>query len=59
MPEYKLYLLDSQNQVCKRIDMDCREDGHAVKLVSVYITHTSMELWQGERLVKRFERQEP
>ena len=59
MADYQLYLLDSQDHIRKRIDLECRDDAHAVEVVGEHISHMAMELWQGERLVKRFQREDP
>ncbi len=57
MADYKLYFLNRSDHVRKRIDLDCRDDAHAIEVVGEHIKDApfAMELWQGSRLVKRFD----
>ncbi len=57
MPDYRLYFLDRSDHVRRALDLDCRDDGHAISVVSDHLSHNAMELWQGDRLVRRFQAQ--
>ncbi len=52
---YQLYLISADGELRKRVELDCRDDAHAIAAVEESISDQAMELWQGERLVKRFE----
>jgi hypothetical protein len=55
--DYRLYFMDRNNRIRRGIDLDCRDDAHAVDVVAEHATEAwfGMELWQRDRLVKRFE----
>jgi hypothetical protein len=53
---YRLYLLDAKNHIRKRLDLECRDDAHALEVVGEHALESAAELWLGSRLVKRFER---
>jgi hypothetical protein len=55
MPDYHVYFLDSGNHIRRRMDMQCDDDDHAIQIVREHLSHNAMELWRGDRLVKRFE----
>lgn len=61
MPDYKLYFMDKRNHISRRVDLDCRDDAHAVEVVGEHAGNAdfAMELWQADRLVKRFEPTHP
>ncbi len=52
---YQLYLISADGELRKRVELDCRDDAHAIAAVEESISDQAMELWQGDRLVKRFE----
>ncbi len=53
---YYLYFFDIHNHVRRRLDLECRDDDHAIEAVNEHRHTMAMELWQGARMVKRFER---
>ena len=55
MADYKLYLFDTHDHVRRRVDLECRDDAHAIGLVAEHLWHNRAELWQGGRMVRRFE----
>jgi len=57
MPEYRLYLLDERRHVRRRLDLDCRDDAHALAVISEHLPDEAMELWEGARMVRAFEPQ--
>ena len=54
MAGYRLKFLDAQGEQRHGIDLECDDDAHAIRVVQEHLVHDRMELWQGERLVKRF-----
>jgi hypothetical protein len=51
---YRIYFFDSAGYVARRIDLDCRNDDHAIAAASEYINGEPMELWHFARFVRRF-----
>jgi hypothetical protein len=51
---YRLYLLDDRDHITSAMDLECEDDAHAVRLAETSL-NAPMELWQGARLVKRFD----
>lgn len=58
MVDYRLYFMDANNHIRRRVDLDCRDDAHAIEVVGEHAPHGRVELWQRDRLVKRFESDE-
>ena len=58
MVDYQLYFLAADERVQRRLEFECRDDAHAVSVVAEHASHQATELWQGERLVRRFEAQD-
>jgi hypothetical protein len=54
--DYKLYFLDPEGHIRQRVDIDCEDDERAIRTVAERATGEAMELWEGARLVKKFER---
>ena len=52
---YHLFLISADGELRQRVELDCRDDAHAIAAIEDSISDQAMELWQGERLVKRFE----
>ena len=55
MAGYRLHFLNALGEATRGIDLDCTDDDQAVAVVQEHLIHDRMELWQGERLVKRFD----
>ena len=55
MPDYYLYYLDGADHIRRRLEIECRDDAHAIKVVREHSPTRAMELWQSDRMVKRFE----
>ena len=55
MRQYRLYFLDGGDHIRRRLDLECDDDAHAIAVVSEHISPGAMELWDGDRLVKRFD----
>ena len=54
MRAYQLYFLDGGDRDRRRMDLECEDDGQAVAVISEHLSPGAMELWEGERLVRRF-----
>ena len=54
--DYRLYFIDANNHIRRRVDLECRDDAHAIEVVGEHAPEGGVELWQGARLVKRFDR---
>jgi hypothetical protein len=56
MPNYQIHFLDVWGCVVRTVKLDCQGDDHARWLFEQQATGLiAMELWQGERLVERYE----
>jgi len=55
MPGYRLYLLDGVGHIRGFAELECLDDEHAVAVAEERGVHATMELWEGARLVRRFE----
>jgi hypothetical protein len=53
---YRLLFLGSDGDVTNVLELGCKDDGRALALVDDIPGLSKMELWQGDRLVKRYER---
>ncbi len=51
---YRLYLLDDKDHIRSATDLECEDDAQAIHLAETSLS-APMELWQGARLVKRFD----
>ena len=54
MAEYHLYFLSPDGQIWPTIQLECRDDTHAIEAVAEHRDGTPMELWQLDRLVECF-----
>ncbi len=54
MPGYRLQFLNSEGKPTRAIELECVDDAQAVAVVQEHLIHDPMELWEGERLVRRF-----
>jgi hypothetical protein len=52
MPEYRLYLIDSDGGVSKPpITIECKGDDEALVRSRDYASHNTIEIWQSDRWV--------
>ncbi len=55
MPDHRLYFFDAKGRVRHALNLpDCKDDAHAIAVVTESVREDAMELWQGDRLVKAF-----
>jgi len=53
--DYRLFLLDAQDHVSRALVLECDDDEQAIAEAGRSEHDGAMELWQGARVVKRFE----
>jgi len=56
---YKLHFISRSGRVEARAELEATDDAKAIGLAEKQLDGRPMELWHGDRLVKRFERVEP
>jgi hypothetical protein len=54
MPSYRLYFLDAEGHIKRRVELDCCDDDEAIEQASKHDIGHGMELWNGPRRVKGF-----
>ena len=54
MSSYRLYFLDAEGHIKRRMELDCRDDDEAIEQASKHDLGSGMELWNGSRRVKVF-----
>ena len=55
MTDYRLYLLDIEGHIRRAVDLECEDDGEAVETARRQVKDAPMELWQGARVVRKFD----
>ena len=55
MPHYRAYFLQRDNSISSALDLDCRDDAHAIETVTGMGRADPVELWQGARRIARIE----
>ncbi len=53
--EYRLYFIDRTSRICDVATFDSISDEQAVLLAGRYARGQPMELWRGDRLVRRLQ----
>jgi hypothetical protein len=53
---YRLYFLDAADRIRHAIDMECEDDATAIATAEPQADGRTMELWNRDRLVRRFAR---
>jgi hypothetical protein len=59
LPHYRIYFLDDDGQLASAQDLAAADDREAVKKARQLLDRQDIELWDGERLVGRFEHDRP
>lgn len=54
MAYYRLYFLDKSDRIGQVIDMECADDAAAIEAVAGRDDGRRMELWNQDRVVRRF-----
>jgi hypothetical protein len=55
MAHYRIYTIGSDGHFTSAIDLDCADDQAAVESAKQFIGDHGVELWQGDRLIAKFE----
>jgi hypothetical protein len=55
MAHYRVYFLDGASHINEAAALDCENDEEAIKKATGIRYSHAIEVWQGERLVKRIE----
>jgi hypothetical protein len=53
MQEYRVYLLDSDGDIARRIDLVCEDDDAARQHARQLVDGHAVELWAGTRLIEQ------
>ncbi len=56
--DYRLYFFEGRH-IVHVVELDCKDDADAVRLVAEHVDGRAMELWQRGRLVKEFPADDP
>lgn len=59
MSGYRLHFISRSGRVEDRAELEAADDAKAIGLAEKRLDSRCVELWHGERLVKKFERMEP
>jgi hypothetical protein len=57
--DYRLYLMGADGHIRHAVTLDCVNDRAAIEIAEGHRDTPAMELWQRDRLVRRFERTAP
>jgi hypothetical protein len=49
--DYRLYLIGPNGHISRAIELDCRDDEHALQTVREHVLSVKAELWQMTRRV--------
>jgi hypothetical protein len=57
VPDYRVYLLDPDGHVIRRIDLNCAEEREAKEKAKQLVNGHDVELWDGGCLIEVFRHQ--
>lgn len=52
--DYRLYFLDAQGRLRARVDLECEDDGDAMRVAEARADGRAMELWRRAVLIREF-----
>ena len=55
MQGYRLYFLNSHNHIRHALEIECEDDARAIAWAETVSEGRPMELWQGARVVAKFD----
>jgi hypothetical protein len=55
MSDYRVYVVDDDDHIIDRIELDCADDSAAIEYAKQYINGRDIELWQRDRRIARFD----
>ena len=56
MGDYRIYILANDDEVTKRVYIECADDDAAIEAARQYIKGRDVEVWQENRRILRFDR---
>jgi hypothetical protein len=51
--QYRVYVLDKNDHIVRRIDLEAEGDTGALDIAQQYVDGHDIELWQGYRIIRR------
>jgi hypothetical protein len=55
MAGYRVYVIGIEGHFISVINLDCADDSTAIEYAKQFIGEHGIELWQGDRLIKKFD----
>jgi hypothetical protein len=55
MPNYRAYVLGEDDHIVDRVDLTCLDDETAKEHAKRLVDHLAIELWDGARMIAKFE----
>ena len=55
MDVYRFYIISADGQLIRSVRLDCPDDGSAIKQAELMLDGYSVEIWQLERRIGRFD----
>jgi hypothetical protein len=56
MPGYRVYIIGSDGQFIRAVELACRDDEAAKEYAKQFVDGHDIELWQQDRKVAKFDR---
>ena len=56
--QYQAYIVRPDGHIVNRVDVVCTDEVEARRLAKQVVDRNAVELWQGDRLIERFEPEE-
>jgi hypothetical protein len=56
MPEYRVYIVDSDDHFHSSVSLECADDTEAMKQAEQLVDGHDVELWQRDRKITRFDK---
>jgi hypothetical protein len=55
VPKYQIHLLNAWGRIVQTVSIECIDDEEARSIVEKHTGSFPLELWEGERIVERYE----
>jgi hypothetical protein len=56
MSDYRVYVLDNDDHITARVELDCADDSAAIEYAKQFVNGQDIELWQGDRRIAKLDR---
>ncbi len=56
MPDYRVYILDSDGRFADTVPLECADDNEAMKRTEQLVDGHDVELWQRDRKIAKYVR---